>query len=168
MARDPEFAPLYEIFQLFIKQCLIEDRSLLWPDRQFWTLENVNELYTRPIENPIPGTDKKFEEKLEIQLQGGKRELWAILADIYFIYCLPSDTINFRTKQQYVIPAAQRAGLPVPADDSALWQAQRHGFTGTSQLYHSKFRQFLLLLRLSVNLKGQADRLLPFSSGFGA
>jgi len=82
MARRPSNEILYETFQDFLNLCLIQNRSLLWPDREFWTLENLRTLKKNLIEAPIFGHDLSFEEKLEKQMTGLSSDAWGIIGVI--------------------------------------------------------------------------------------
>ena len=42
MARRPDNEILYKTFREFLDICLIQNRSLLWPDKEFWTLDSLN------------------------------------------------------------------------------------------------------------------------------
>jgi DNA polymerase III delta prime subunit len=153
----PRYKPLYEVFDQFERRCLLEDRSLLWPERTIWTQENLAEMRERLIEGGIAGAQLSFGEKLEHQMQGASPELWGLLADIYFIYCLPSKYIKFDTKFRYVQESAQRAGFNPPQPDDPIWEAQRHGYTRTTLKYHQKYAHFWLIILLALEVK-QSNR----------
>src|SRR3970040_2399548 len=84
MARREGSEPLYQAFATFKDRCLLADSSLLWPEAVLWTKQNVTELRRRLIDNPILGAQATFTEKLEDQLRGGPKELWMMIADLYY------------------------------------------------------------------------------------
>ena len=67
MARFRGKAPIYDVASAFKSLCLTQDKSLLWPDNNVWTLENLNSLKESLIDNPDEG-EGTFLEKLEEQL----------------------------------------------------------------------------------------------------
>lgn len=157
MAILPGREPLYKVFRDFLKLCLIENRSLLWPNKDIWTPENVAEVKRRMVDAPILGRDLSFEVKLQKQIHGGSSDLWAIVCDIYFVYFLPSTHITLERKQKDIHWAAQQGNLSSPTSDAAIWDAQKVGFTRTTQKYHLKYAQFWLILLFADHLKRQQN-----------
>ncbi len=163
MARLPGREILYEVFQKFIKLCLIGNRSLLWPDKEIWTTENVAEVKKRMVDSPVLGPDLSFEKKLQQQMSNASPELWGIMADTYYIYFLPSTFIRFESKRRDIGWAAEQGGLVPPPPNSSIWEAQKTGYTHTGQKYHLKYAQFWLILLLANYIKGQPDAGALFS-----
>ena len=153
MARRKQSEALYQAFAAFRDRCLLADSSLLWPEAVLWTKENVAELRRRLIDNPILGAQATFTEKLEDQLRGGPRELWMMIADLYYVYFLPSDFIKLATKRSDIEWAAANAGNHAPTPSDPIWAAQSAGFTRTSMKYHSKYSQFWVLVLLAERVK---------------
>ena len=108
MARHPQYAPIYSAFQEFMARCLLTDRSLLWPEQEVWTITNLEQLRRRFVEGFIQGR-MSFRHKLEAQLGGAPPEVWALAADSFYVYGLPSRTIRWRTKRGLVEWAANRS-----------------------------------------------------------
>ena len=154
MPRCESDEPLYKAFSQFAQHCLLQDQSLLWPDLSLWTLKNLEELKERFIDQP-DFSNKSFPEKLEGQLENAPPALWGIVADLYYIYCLPSASLKFKTKQKYIFDAAQKAQLysRLPSNDMQIWKPLQKGFVHTGIKYHFKFAQFTLLILLAIILK---------------
>lgn len=169
MARDERFEPVYRAFAAFRERCLIQDRSILWPEREIWTITNLEHARRRFVEGFIQGR-LTFREKLEAQLSGAPDEVWALLADCFYVYGLPSSSIRFETRQAWISWAAGRAGLALlgmgdapeedrgEAGEPALWQALRAGFAPTGQKYNLKHAQLRLLILLALEVKAGPDR----------
>src|SRR5688500_2106404 len=102
MARMTEFQPLYDAFRLFQERCLLQDRSLLWPDQPIWTILNLQHWKTHVIDSPNIGGELKFNEKLEQQLVGASPILWGLAADLHYVYYLPSATIKISTRLHHI------------------------------------------------------------------
>lgn len=157
MARHPNFQPLYPAFDDFLQHCILDDRSLLWPDERPWTLENVTELEERLTETPTFEDSLSFEEKLEKQMEGASSEQWRIIADVFYVYSLPSSNIRLETKVDYVQWAASKGGLTPPPRGHERWEPQTHGFTRTTTRYHFKYAQFWLILLFAEHVKSADD-----------
>jgi hypothetical protein len=158
MARRPENEALYKIFRDFLDLCLIQNRSLLWPDKEYWTLENLYAIKERMIDSPELG-NISFAEKLEKQMAGGSMDEWAIICDIYFVYFLPSNSMLYKTKLNDINWAATQGGLVLPSNQAEIWQIQKkeNGFTRTGRRYHSKYRQFFLIILFAIHVKENDD-----------
>jgi hypothetical protein len=118
MARRPDNEILYKTFREFLDLCLIQNRSLLWPEKEFWTLDSLNTVKKNLIDFPILGRELSFEEKLERQMMGSSKNEWAIICDIYYIYFLPSTHITFEKKRNDIYQVADKAGI-LPPPNSA-------------------------------------------------
>jgi 5-methylcytosine-specific restriction protein B len=133
------------------------ERSLLWPEEQAWTLENVSDVRHWLIDEPIVGADRSFAEKLLEEMADADAEHWMILGDIYFVYSLPSLNITLKKKRDYISEVTEQGGLDEPSYDNGLWEAQKVGFTRTGQRYHHKYSQFWLLLMFAEHMKELGD-----------
>ena len=157
MARRPDNEILYKTFRKFLDLCLIQNRSLLWPDKEFWTLDSLNVVKKNFIDSPILARELSFEEKLEKQMMGSSKNEWAIICDTYYIYFLPSTHITFEKKQKDIHRAADKAGILQPPNNTENWEAQRHGFTRTAIKYHYKYAQFWLIILFAIFVKEHED-----------
>jgi MoxR-like ATPase len=153
MARRSGFEALYTAFDEFLGRCILDDRCLLWPGEQVWTLENVAEVKRRMIDSAVPGSDLSFEEKLQGQMQGASREQWMLLCDVYYIYYLPSYQMRLETRQESIRWAAQQGGLTPPPKEAEVWEPQKGGFSRTGYRYHQKYLQFWLILLFADHVK---------------
>lgn len=157
MARRLKDRLLYDTFALFKERCLIGDTSLLWPEQRIWTLENLRQWKELVIDRPIL-TSQTFSEKMEDQLAQAPAALWAITADLHFIYYLPSANITFSTRINQIRWAAEKAGLSLPAEDDPIWEAHRQlGFCRTAYKYHIRFAQLNLLALFAIKVKELSD-----------
>lgn len=157
MAKSPKYERLYAAFQQFLERCVLSDCSLLWPTEKVWTRENVAETKRRVVETPIWGREQSFEEKLQEQMKEASSQQWMILADVYYVYFLPSSFIKLDKVQNDIRWVSQQAGLTPPPANAEIWEAQKVGFTRTALKYHYKYAQFWLILLLVDRLKGLPD-----------
>ena len=153
MARRSENEPIYKVFHKFIEQCLIKDKSLLWPDENYWTLNNLLAVKQHYIEAPIYGREYSFEEKLEKQMANSSNAEWGIICDTYFIYFLPSTFITYDKRVKDIKWAAEKGNLKLLGQQDKIWEAQKHGFSRTGFKYHVKFAQFQLIILFAIAVK---------------
>src|SRR5512142_2034142 len=158
MPRLPALEPLYAAFGAFRERCLLNDRSLLWPEREVWTIAALEQARRRFVEEFIQGR-MTFREKLDAQLGGAPEEVWALFADAFYVYGLPSRTIRYPTKKGWIEWAARRAGLDLPDEGDPVWQPLKLGFPTTAQKYNLKHAQIRLLVLLALEIKaiGEPD-----------
>jgi MoxR-like ATPase len=159
MARNPDYEPLYNAYQDFAQLCLVEDRSLLWPDRALWTPANVSVLRHALIDAPEMGSES-FEAKLIIQMSGLSSDVWGLLADAYYLYCLVPETKNIKAETKYagIVSLAQKGNLPIPDEHDMVWKALAPGFCHPGMRYMQKYRQFWLIFVFAEQVKQAPDR----------
>lgn len=157
MARNPKDELIFETVEVFKENCLLNDRSILWPDKAIWTLQNLLAWKKFVVERPIEEADQSFMEKIEVQLSDAPKDLWALTADMLYIYFLPSMTLKLTSRQRLIDWAANLAGYEAPAANSEIWKVQETGFSSTGQQYNFKFYQLLTILLVSIKFKQTPD-----------
>lgn len=157
MARMTEFQPLYEAFELFKDRCLLQNRSLIWPGQEIWTITNLQRWKKQVSDSPIMEGKLNFTEKLEQQLVDAPPVLWGMAADLHYVYYLPSCNITSATRMRNIEWAAQKSGLTLPPEESYIWNAQKNGYTRTTQKYHFRYAQFHLLISFALRVKEQGN-----------
>lgn len=153
MPRIAGLEPVYEAFNLFLNRCIRSDTSLLIPQIQAWTVDNVQWLKTRMVDQPIETPGMDFYQKMEVQLKGASREHWLIIADMFYVYFLPTDTLTDAKRKKDMDWVCQNAPLVLPGENDPMWSPLECGFTGTGQRYHMKFAQFWLLILFALRVK---------------
>lgn len=152
MARYPQLQPLYDVVNQFKENCLIGNQSLLWPERSYWTLENLYELKCRFIEQDM-ATKQSFEEKFSIQLKSDNPILWGIASDLFLIYSLPSASLKKQSKLKLIRWAANNGSLSLPPDDNPMWNALEPGFSRTGIQFNRKVGQIAFLILFAIEVK---------------
>jgi hypothetical protein len=155
MARRPENESLYRTMNTFLDNCLLSSNSLLWPNKNYWTLEVVRSLRRHMIDAPEYGSDLSFEEKLEKQMAEASEAEWAMICDIYFVYFLPSTYITLDKIRRDIAWAASKANIVPPDISDPIWKAQADGFTRTALKYHVKYSQFWFIILFALYVKEQ-------------
>ena len=78
---------IYDVADEFRNLCLTQNRSLLWPDPEVWSLENLNSLKTSFIDNPNEGQGT-FLEKWKSQLDDCSEEVHRLATELLGFYHL--------------------------------------------------------------------------------
>jgi len=159
MARNPENEPLYKAYQDFAQLCLVEDRSLLWPDKNLWTPANVSAIKHALVDAPEWG-DNSFEEKLVKQMAGLSPDAWCLLADAFYLYCLvpKANFMKADTKHAVIARLAQHGNLPIPESQDLVWKVLDLGFCNPGQRYWQKYRELWLIFIFTEQIKKLTDR----------
>lgn len=156
MARYSNCPQSYEVFSDFMKNCLLKDQSLIWPEKNSWTLKNLKKIKENFIDNPIEGGE--FWNKLFKQFEELNDECWRILADALFVYNLPSTYMKPEKKYEYINKVAKKRNLNIPDFDNDRWEALNEGFSRTAVQYHQKYKQLWLIIRFAIEVKEAKDR----------
>jgi len=156
MAKYPNCPEVYEVFQEFMKQCLENDKSLIWPDKEVWTLENLQKIKTNFIDNPLWGRD--FWTKIFEQFSGLNEECWCILADAFFAYVLPSTYMKPEKKYEYINKICEEKQIDLPEFSEDRWNVFNQGFTRTGIQYHQKYKQLWLIFLFAIEIKKKNNR----------
>jgi hypothetical protein len=157
MARLLDYEHLYAAFREFIAKCLLDDKSLLWPDKVVWTSENVTAVKEHLVDHPQLDNNLSFDEKLQLQMSGSSTEQWMLLCDAHYIYYLTSTTIRYSTKIEKIRQVATSGKIITPPDNDEIWTPLRQGCSATSQKYHLRYAQLWLILLFAKSVKDSAD-----------
>lgn len=124
MARQTNAHATYVIAERFRKRCLADDASLLWPDQQAWTLENIDALWDAFVARPDEGK-RSFMEKWRDQLADQSNEVHRIAADVMAFYYLFPTNIGVAAKLAGVHEVInwKLADTPAPSALNDLEQA---------------------------------------------
>jgi 5-methylcytosine-specific restriction protein B len=155
MPRFEQFQPLYSVFQSFLEHCIRNDRSLIFSDQQVWTLENLKELKNRFIDHPVDDPNIPFNEKLRQQIGEQQSVIWALVADLYFIFYLTSKNTTTAMKVRKTQQFSDYITFPFPPQNERLWDALNTGLCNAGVFYNQKYRQFTLMILFFIRLKEQ-------------
>jgi len=156
MARRPSTEKVYETFSQFINRCLINDYSLIWPEEEVWTLENLQGIKKGFIENPL--WEGEYWEKIKIQFGDLNDSCWKALADALFAFTLPSSSISPEKKYSLIKTVCEHKGFSLPDFSEPMWDVLHQGFVRTTMLYHLKYKQLWLLFLFAMEVKKLDDR----------
>lgn len=158
MAKHPNCPLCYEVFSEFVDRCLVQDKSLIWPEMErVWTLSNLLQIKENFIDNPLDG-DEDFWNKLYKQFEPLNDNCWRILADAFFVYALPSTFMKPERKYGFIKKVCEKRKLDLPDFSEERWEVFNQGFTCTSTQYHKKYKQLWLIILFAINVKQKDDR----------
>jgi 5-methylcytosine-specific restriction protein B len=129
-------AATYGIAERFVEQGLRRDGSLFTPGRAIWSLAGFEELDRLYVQAPDPG-GASFEEKLQVQIGGGSAGAIQLMAEILYVYYLPSSSgVTSDTKRARIgeILSWTTPAVALPDD---LAQALDHGIGGGGVGFHT-------------------------------
>lgn len=156
MARRRNCEKVYNIFIIFLGNCLIDDRSLLWPDEQIWTPDNLEAIKKNFIENPL--VKGEYWEKIDRQFHDLSDSCWKALADAHLIYGLPSNFIKPEKKYELIKTVCDKRNLALADFDDPFWGFLHEGFTRTAMRYHFKYMQLWAIFLIAIRVKQEKDR----------
>ena len=81
------------------ERCIIADGSL-FSNVALWTLENLQELKQRYVENPIEDAERSFYDKFKEQLDGSRPEVKKLAAEVLWFYLLVPHHAKFGPKKK--------------------------------------------------------------------
>src|SRR4051812_37892103 len=79
---------VYQAAEVWKKNCLLQNRSLLFNNHELWTLHNLQTLKARFSDNPILTEKMTFDKKLEAQLNRAPQEIYQLAMEIMYVYYL--------------------------------------------------------------------------------
>ena len=153
MARRPGADPIYEVADLYRSRCLGQGRSLLWPARPSFTIENLQELWDAYIENPDL-SKKSFYEKWELQLQNRSADVHRVAADLTVLYNLYPSTYWPSWKREQVLSVASWKLANDSPELEPIVAAFEAGGIGSAGPYYNFGRpwQFAFYLKFSQRM----------------
>ncbi len=111
-------------------RCFMIDGSL-FGDENLWTLDNVQELRRRVIENPMEGTGLSFIDKLKEQLKSASPQIKQLAAEVlWFLYLFPLGigpytSVRPETKRKNIKQVWKWSGFGLPNSNYLTEQTLR-------------------------------------------
>jgi hypothetical protein len=137
-----------------LHRCLIDDHSLLTPDRPIWTSENLNELHTIYIAAPDVSA-KSFAEKLQIQLAPSSPAARQLFAEIYILNILPVSNFLAATKAVLIEQVLAPLQPPPPLTADVLAAFAEGVFNGGPAWNNRRWAQLSFLVEFAEHFKRQ-------------
>lgn len=141
------------------ERCLIKDGSLLEPESEIWTTANLAKLRALFVENQLEGGERKFMEKLEVQLGEAGREPVVLMAEIVAIYCaFASRTAMGAERKRELINEVLDLTDEHLDEDGQVFAAMTGSIGGPGQAFNNYRPNLLIyLIRFGAEIKALDD-----------
>lgn len=141
----------------FLKAGLLGEPSPLTDAPSVWTAENAREIVKRVFDNPMLGTDKSFNEKLEVQLEGASSDVVQLLAEFQIVRQLPTGGIKLRGAVKALDFYATLASADWEMPDWLVDAFSGHVFGGGNRYNQDQWLHVVLLARLVEQWSEQSE-----------
>lgn len=96
---EQEKQAIYGTVQKWKNECLLDNKSLLWPGEEIWTKENISRFRFIFIDKPDESGDS-FDDKLRSQLDNEREGVYKFAIELLFIYYMypVRRSISYETK----------------------------------------------------------------------
>ena len=140
MARTTEYdsSPIFAVASTGRDQCLVEGKSLLWPDRDIWSAANLQKFKTCFIDHPDTSKDKNFEQKFKTQLASENEDVTRLACELLFVYFLfpSSSSVGQSRKVALIREVASWKGVEID-DKSPLFDCFDNGIGDPGLAYNT-------------------------------
>jgi hypothetical protein len=137
-----------------LSRCLIDDGSLLTPDKQIWTRDNLAELHTVYVAAPDVSA-KSFSEKLAIQLAPASASARQLFAELYVVNILPVQNFLPPTKVNFIEEVLAPLRQPVALTSEVVEAFAEGVFNGGPAWNNRRWAQLSFLVEFGEHFKRQ-------------
>jgi 5-methylcytosine-specific restriction protein B len=153
MARFTEWdvTVIYDTAQRWKKECLLEEKSLLWPSDNIWTRSNLEAFKACFIDN-MDESDNDFETKFKRQLENQSVEIIQLACELLLVYFLFPLHVTGKKKKNLLTTIASWREIDIDFPPQIL-KALETGIGGTGPAYNTRrpFElKFIALTALSL------------------
>lgn len=155
--KSPHLTHLYENFDRFVYDFLLDGDSILSPDRDVLTREAIDEVKQRFTENYKEGKES-FGDKIQVQFAGASRNARLVFAHAEWLWCYAVSDIRVETKRE--IALRTMGDEPIDLDETRFHE----GF-GSGGPYHTQNKYYEI--RFLIDLIDIAfDHRSSFTDGY--
>jgi 5-methylcytosine-specific restriction protein B len=125
---DAGRAKIDALVDVWKQKCLLGSGSLLFDDREIWTVSNLGDFRHRFLDDPLLGTGENFEQKLAKQLETASEDVrWLVceLLAVYFLFAVGA--IGGPTKRVILRKVIEPLGEEQPPHWQRLAEAMDEG-----------------------------------------
>ncbi|WP_242661273.1 McrB family protein [Mycobacterium mantenii] len=137
-----------------LSRCLIHEGSLLTPDKQIWTQDNLAELHTVYVAAPDVSA-KSFSEKLAIQLASASAPARQLFAELYVLNILPVTNFLPATKVKFIEEVLAPLRPPVALTSEVIDAFAEGVFNGGPAWNNRRWAQLSFLVEFGEHFKRQ-------------
>lgn len=146
----------YEVADRWKNECLVNSKSLLWPDAPVWSLSTLEGFKAGFIDRPDESSDS-FENKLKRQLDDQAPLVTQLACEILLIYFLFTSSVTSARKRSLIQTVAAWKSLNVP-DDAPAMAGLDHGLGNTGLAFNTgRPFEIMLIAQFALHVAGLAD-----------
>jgi 5-methylcytosine-specific restriction protein B len=108
---------VYEFASQWRDQCLINEKSLLWPDEAVWSLESLQKLKQCYVDSP-DSAKATFEERFKEQLATEDGQATKLAAELLAVHLSFTSSVSFAHKRTLIDSVLGWKSLTVPSSES--------------------------------------------------
>jgi 5-methylcytosine-specific restriction enzyme B len=162
MARvtDGDTTQVLAAAQTWRDRCLIEGKSLLWPDQPVWSTNNLQSFKACFIDRPDAAKDKSFEQKLQEQLADQSEDVTRLACELLFVYFLFPSSVGPERKKAVIQTTASWKNVTIP-DEHEMFRTFDVAVGNPGQVYNTgrPFElTYLARFAIALNAKAQGER----------
>lgn len=143
-----------EIAARILTNCLIEDGSILTPERGVWSAVNLHELHREYVDAPDVSA-KNFGDKLTNQLTATSDPARQLFAELYVLNLLPLNNFLQTTKVGYIQGVLGKLKSPVAVPDDIAQAFSGGVFNGGRAFSSRRWAQLSFLVEFAEYFKAQ-------------
>ena len=91
---------VYELYEQFIKHCLLNDNSVLTSESGIFTIQNLFKVKSYFLDAAIEGSGPSYWDKIKQQFQDANYEERLCFAHLNWLWYLPANDITSKTKEE--------------------------------------------------------------------
>ncbi|RYG20769.1 MAG: AAA family ATPase [Chitinophagaceae bacterium] len=156
-------AAVYNLYDRFIDECLLQDDSILTQETNICTLTNFEEVKRRFIDGGIEGSDSNYWQKITEQFKGASYEVKLCFAHFNWLWSLAANDITVPTKRDTPKWILDIDDATKPFKDRLKNDYYPKDGVGSAGQYHKTNKpfeiNFLILLGIDIKRKLSAGQL---------
>lgn len=159
MARvtDEDTTQIFAAAQTWRDRCLIEGKSLLWPDQPVWSPHNLQSFKACFIDKPDETKGKSFEQKFQEQLADQGEEVTRLACELLFVYFLFPSSVGPERKKVVIQNTANWKNIKIP-DDHEMFGTFDVAVGNPGQVYNTgRPNELTYLARFAIALSEKAQ-----------
>lgn len=146
MSNEYKNMKIYEVFEQWKENSLLNDKGLIWKDENIWSNENLYKFRVAFIEQPDTSS-KSFYEKLQNQLAGSDESVYKYTIELLLLYYSVPVRTTYETKINQLQTVADWKQINLyPEDD--IYKVLKSGIAATGAPYNTRIYNELSMIHL--------------------
>jgi hypothetical protein len=152
VGRIPGGKSVYQVADFFRERCLVQGKSMLWPQHTAWTLQNASALWAAFVDHPDT-SQRTFIEKWHDQLLNESEDVHRVAVELIVFYHLFPMNIGFQAKSKELDTIINWKLSEDKPDLTLIHQAFDHGLGNAGPHYLlAKPSEIAFYLQFSIRI----------------